>query len=524
MSNQFDLIVIGSGIGGLTVASIYTRLFQKKVLILEQHTKLGGYTHIFKRENGKFIWDVGLHYVGGMKQGEMTREIMDFITNSKVKWNSMPDVFEKFVYPDFTFSVHSQSTKYQEDLVQMFPEEKLSIKKYFKDVKIASDWFGRYISTKSLPETVGKIGSFFNQLGTQDILVSTKEYLDKNFKDKKLKALLVSQWGDYGLPPSMSSFVIHSLIVQHYLNGAYYPEGTSFSIAESVKSILTENGGRFILGAKATEILLKDNVAIGVKTIETQNGVTSSNEYYAPIVVSNVGAYNTYTHLLPSFVSGSFQKELEKLTHPTISNITLFIGFRDDPRKLGVNGENYWIYSDYDHDATFTNQNDIINGKVNSCFLSFPSLKDPKSTSHTAELIVPVDYESFAKWKDQPLKNRDQEYVQIKNKITEALLDFIENRISGFKDLIEYKELSTPLTNESYTLHYKGGIYGLPCTMDRFQADWLNAKTPIQNLYLTGADVGSPGIVGAMMGGFVTLTQFLGFGGFLNLMKEIKKK
>lgn len=78
-AKPFDLIVIGSGMGGLTVASLMAQLKGWRVLVLERHFRLGGFTHSFTRP-GHRAWDVGLHYVGGMHPGEMTREIFDLIS------------------------------------------------------------------------------------------------------------------------------------------------------------------------------------------------------------------------------------------------------------------------------------------------------------------------------------------------------------------------------------------------------------------------------------------------------------
>ncbi|MGL5881359.1 MAG: NAD(P)-binding protein, partial [Xenococcaceae cyanobacterium] len=78
------------GIGGLTVAAILSKLNQKKVLILEQHYLIGGYTHEFDRIS-KFKWDVGLHYVGQMGKGDFGRKLFDYLTDGKLEWNKMPD-------------------------------------------------------------------------------------------------------------------------------------------------------------------------------------------------------------------------------------------------------------------------------------------------------------------------------------------------------------------------------------------------------------------------------------------------
>ena len=86
----------------------------------------------------------------------------------------------------------------------------------------------------------------------------------------------------------------------------------------------------------------------------------------------------------------------------------------------------------------------------------------------------------------------------------------VERQYPGFSALVEYCEVSTPLTNEHFTAHPKGGMYGLPMRAERFAAEnrgWTRIKTPVPGLYMTGSDVFMLGIVGAMMGAMLTLGQ-----------------
>ena len=94
---KYDLAIIGSGIGGLTVAAIASKYYGKKVLLLEQHFKAGGFTHVFKRKQ-KYQWDVGIHYIGDLHEGSSLRSIFDALTDKQVNWIKMPKVFEVFHY------------------------------------------------------------------------------------------------------------------------------------------------------------------------------------------------------------------------------------------------------------------------------------------------------------------------------------------------------------------------------------------------------------------------------------------
>lgn len=503
---NYDAIFIGSGIGSLTTASLLAQFKGQKVLILEQHFKAGGFTHIFKRKKGSYAWDVGIHYIGDLHEGSLVRKVFDTITQKNLKWEKMKEPFERFVYPEGTFAVHGDPKKYLADLIEQFPEEEQAIRKYFKDIRKASVYFGKHMMLKMAPPA---LESLINLFGDDKPIETLADYLDHNFKDHRLKAILASQWGDYGLTPSKAAFVIHAMVAQHYLNGGYYPIGGSDKIFETIKPIIEEKGGVVLTSHLVKEVIIENNKVVGVK-VEPLKGENKGQivEYRAPVVVSDAGSYTTYTRLIPESYPIKFREDLKEFftSQPAISNVTAYIGLKESPEKLGFKGENYWIYNSYDHDENFAKRNEWLKEgeELGGAYLSFPSLKDPEAKGHTADIIAFTDYEYFEKWKDEPWKKRGEEYEQFKQKIADKMIEFVEKRFPGFKELVDYVEVSTPLTNEFFTTHAKGTIYGLPCVPERFDREkcgWFEIKTPIEGLYLTGADVSSPGVSGAMMGG-----------------------
>jgi all-trans-retinol 13,14-reductase len=515
LDRSYDLILIGSGMGALTIASLIAQLRGKRVLVLERHFKAGGFTHDFQRQ--QFHWDVGIHYVGQMQEGSSTRQMFDLVTRKGVQWQQMPEPFEKFVYPNLTFNLYGDPKRFQADLIQQFPQEQPAIRRYFRDLpKAATALFLHTLRLNGnwLFKLLGHLGKLWSTIGVD---LTTKDYLDRHFTDPQLKALLVSQWGDYGVPPAQSPFAIHATIVMHYLNGAYYPVGGAGSIAQSVKAIVTAQGGRFLLNREVTEILIENDRAVGVNVRKITAPIESPLEtYYAPIIISNTGAAITYLKLIPADYPIAFRESLRQFVQkyaPT-TNVTLYLGLADDPRLLGFRGENHWIYESIDHDATYEQRKQwIFTDRVPQCYISFPSLKDPQATAHTAEIIAWVDYAAFTQWQTQPWLHRDADYQQLKERISQMLIQQVDRHYPGFAKLVAYHELSTPLTNEHFTGYFKGGIYGLPAVIERFapqNSDWMKTKTPVSGLYLTGADLYMGGIVPAMMAGITTLSQIPG--------------
>jgi all-trans-retinol 13,14-reductase len=521
-SQRFDAIVIGSGIGGLTVAALLSKLYRKRVLVLEQHFAAGGFTHTFERK-GKFHWDVGLHYVGDMGEGNTGKAVFDYLTDGNLQWHKMPDPFEKFVYPDFTFEVYADPDRFQADLIQRFPHEQAAIRRYFKDVQKAAFWFGMHSMLELFPRwlhpLLRRVMRSFGAIARQ----TTQCYLDRNCQDAHLKALLVSQWGDYGLPPSQSCFGIHSVIVNHYLNGGWYPVGGAKAIAQSIIPVIERSGGAVLTQRRVTEILLESGMAVGVKAQHTAKSQAELETYFAPIVVSDAGAFNTYLKLIPASYPLVERQKIQAFPKSG-SMLTVYLGLKESPQRLGFQGENHWIYTTYDHDAIAHDPPIPSDRLPRFCYLSFPSLKDPLAQGHTAEIIAHVAYDFFLQWREQPWRRRGSDYTELKAQITESLIQLVESHYPGFQNLIEYAELSTPLTVEHFDASDRGAIYGIPCIPERLDQTWIGSRTPIKNLYLTGADTFSLGIMGAMMGGVKTTGVLTGALGFFKIMSTIMRE
>jgi phytoene dehydrogenase-like protein len=217
---------------------------------------------------------------------------------------------------------------------------------------------------------------------------------------------------------------------------------------------------------------------------------------------------------------GSFSFSEELKTPPAgFEVVELFLGLRGDPRGIGFQGENHWIFSSYDHDRTYAQRDKLLDGRADMAYLSFPSLKDPNANRHTAEIIAPLSYRSLQGYRDGSWRRRGPDYDAIKRQIVEALLDLVEQHHPGFRDLVEFSELGTPLTFEHFTAAPSGAIYGYPGTPEKYRKQWLSVNTPVRNLYLTGSDVSVLGIMGALMGGVMTASRLLGGFGFFEVMR-----
>ena len=522
---MWDAIVIGSGIGGITTAGLLAGVAGKKVLVLEKHSEPGGLTHVFRRDGAS--WDVGLHYVGQVEPGSQARAYFDYLSGGKLRWNRMTDEFERFVYPGLDFCVPSDPRRFEQRLIDRFPDEARAIRRYLRDVRAVGRWDVLGFARSFVPKQVEPLLRTIQRLTGGKALQTTKQYLDKHFRSPLLRALLASQWGDYGLPPSRSAFAIHAQIVVHYLHGAWFPVGGSGRIARTFERGIERHRGSIRVSQEVTSIVVRDGRAVGVRVIDRRGTELREAMHLAPIIISNVGAPITFKQLLPMDGEiGAKTADLRALIdrlHGGMSAVTLYLRLKAPVATIGVKGENYWINASIDHDAVEDHTRGLLNGEPLHIYASFPSAKSGEDRFHTAEIISFADDQAFAAWRGRPKGNRGVDYSALKQRISDGLLRRAETAIPGLTALVDYAELSTPLTVEHYTSHAGGHFYGLPATPERYKSYLLGPRTPIEGLYLSGSDAGCLGIMGALMGGVGAACQVLGPKGYPLITAALKK-
>ena len=518
---MYDAIVIGSGIGGLTTAGLLARVARKRVLVLEKHTEPGGLTHTFRRDGAS--WDVGLHYIGQLDPGSQLRSYFDYLSNGELTWNRIPGAYDRFVYPGIDFSAPSDPAEYQQKLIDAFPTEERAIHRYFRDIRNVNRWNTLDFARRMVPRAIAPLLRGIQRLSGRMALGTTQRYLKRRFRSPQLRALLTSQWGDYGLPPGLSAFATHAMIVGHYLDGAWFPEGGSARVARTFEKGIERAGGAVQVAQDVQEILVENGRAVGVRVLDRRGPVAQERIHRAPVVISSAGAPVTFFDLLPTdgpvgASTAALRDAIRRIGTGT-SAITVYLGLRDDPRSIGVIGGNVWVNRDLAHNDLSGQSDALLSGTPRNAFVSFPSVKSGEH-HHTAEIISFVGADAFAAWCNTPRGNRGADYSALKQRIGNGLIDLAETAVPGLKGLIDYVEVSTPLTVEHYTSHPQGAFYGIPSTPERYRS-LLGPITPVKGLYLSGQDAGSCGIVGAMMGGVAAACHVLGDKGFMEIRAAI---
>jgi phytoene dehydrogenase-like protein len=499
---DFDVVVIGSGIGGLMAAALLARLEGKRVLVLERHYRAGGFTHTFDRPGG-LSWDVGVHYVGAeVLAPGAPRDAFRVATGGALEWTRLPDPFERLVFPGFEFEIRAGRENFVADLTRAFPAEAASIRAWLADVDRVCALLPLQVVRAGVPGPIRWALDAATSGRARLANMRTGDYLARRFADPRLRAVVGARWGDHGLPPGESAFFSHAVITRHYLEGAVFPVGSAGRIAETMGRVVAAAGGEVRVRAEVERILVQGGRAVGVR-------LKGGEEIRAPHVISDAGARNTYLRLLPEDAPVPFRAALAA-EPPGCAMVTLYLGLSASAATLGVRGENLWVHRGLDHDAAWAARGRVADGEVDVAYASFPSLKDPEARAHTAEIIAAVDAASFQRWGGTRWMRRGADYAAVKERIADALLAHVEPRLPGLRRLVTHRELSTPLSSGHFTNHPGGEVYGLPWVPGALRKPWRSARTPLRGLHLAGADAMFLGVVGAGMGGVAAAARVAG--------------
>ena len=183
--------------------------------------------------------------------------------------------------------------------------------------------------------------------------------------------------------------------------------------------------------------------------------------------------------------------------------------------ELDLPKSNFWIYPGYDHDANVEAFVQDPGAPLPVVYVSFPSAKDPDFERRypgraTIELITLAPYERFAAWAGKTVRRRGGDYEGLKADLAERMLAELDRRLPRVRAAIDHQEVSTPLSTRHFANYDRGEIYGLAHSPERFAARWLRPRTPIRGLWLTGQDVATCGIAGALAAGYLTASAMLG--------------
>lgn len=508
LDERWDAIVIGSGLGGLAVAALLAKHAHKRVLVLERHYTMGGFTHVFRRPGWE--WDVGVHYIGQIEGKGGLGPIFDDITDGALRWQRLPDVYDEVHIGARRFALRAGKDAFVDTLAEDFPRERETLGRFLGLLRKASADIGPFFLERALPRRTAALTGALAAMRAQRWFDRTVEdVLRPEIRDPLLFDVLTAQWGDYGLPPSQASFAMQAMITRHYLHGAYYPVGGAGAIADTIEPVIERAGGRVVVRGGVAEIVIEHGRAVGVRMEE------GGRVLRAPVIVSDAGARNTWLRLVPKeHAERTGLPEKIRAVAPSVGHLCLHLGLRGTDRELGLTGTNLWLYPEGDRAQAIERfRADPEGAPFPVVYASFPSVKDPTWSERypgksTIEVIAPAWPEWLAEFRGTRWHKRGEAYEAWKARMSERLLSALEAHRPGLRARIEHMELSTPLSTAHFTSHEAGEMYGLSHGPDRFRLP-LRAASPIDGLFFTGQDLASCGIGGALLGGAICAGSIL---------------
>jgi phytoene dehydrogenase-like protein len=446
--------VIGAGVGGLVCANLLVRT-GLKVLLVEQHSMVGGYCSTFRRKG--YTFDAATHFYPLLgNPSTITGSLLSEL-GITTQWVKM-DPVDCFHFPDGTmFSVPADFTKYLDKLKQEFPLEARNIDDFFELVR--KTYF------------IGLL-RYFRNTPTSRIVpyqhLTIRDALDMHFHDPKLKLLLTGDIGHWGSPPSRTSFVFDSMLRLSYFLGNYYPRGGSQVFVDELAQRFEENGGHILMNSMVQRILAHNHAVRGVElqTGSIRNKIT--RQIFSGVVVSNADLLQTLERMIgPELLEPDYLARIKQL-RSTLPCFLLHIGLKGISIERLRKIEGYH-WSSWDAEKVATT--------VFKVFLptSFdPSLAPPGGQIIIVQKVTSVDFDKVEDWPAH------------KAAIENWILQGLERCLPGISNNIDIKLSASAQTSHRYTLNHHGAMLGWEMAPDQLGEHRPAIQGPLRDLYFVG--------------------------------------
>lgn len=493
---NFDVIIIGGGLGGLTAGATLSRL-GRKVLLLEQHYIPGGCATAFKRKT--YIMEVGLHEMDGLHSMDTKQKIFDFLEVWKgVKFLKIPEFF-RIKGKDFETTVPHGRESFIKTLGEQFPEDRKGIVKLVELMegvlseipKLPSGWLSKFL----LP-----IYPFLYPNIYEASRYTVGKWLDKYIINEKLKLILQGNIGYYADDPYQLSLVYFSAAQASYIGGGgHYIQGSSQQLSNYLATEICRCGGQVLFGKQVTDILVNHKNVVGVEFKDAFNEAMTPTKVYSSMTIANA-ALPLVKSMLPQTLALQLGKRIDHLKI-SCSLISIYIGFKKNLRELGFRHYSTFWMDDHINslqDVGEANKSDNWHQKP-FVFVDYSQIDAklcPKDAS--VGVICAVDY--LSNWENLS----PQEYQRKKEEVGEIFINRLHEYLPGLREHIDYYEVGTPKTIQRYTLNPEGAPYGFAQTLSQSGRFRIPIKSEIKNLYFASAwSYPGGGFTGAIISGFL---------------------
>ena len=469
MSNQYDAIVIGSGIGGLVTA---TQLAAKgaKVLVLESYLIPGGSAGYFEREGYRF--DVGASMIFGFGKKGTTNLLTKALAAVDMSIETIADPVQiHYHLPDgLDLKVHRDYEQFLQELISHFPGEKTGIRRFYDECWQVFNCLNS-MDLLSLEEPRYLTRVFFQHplscLGLVKYLPQNAgDVARKYIKDPKLLKFIDMECYCWSVVPADRTPMINAGMVfsdRHY-GGINYPRGGVGQIALKLVAGLEKAGGEIQYQARVNKIILDAGRAIGVR-------LTNGKEYYAKKIVSNATRWDTFEKLLPPESLPGSEKKWQKRYQKSPSFLSLHLGVKADVLPSGSECHHI-LLEDWEN----------MEAEQGTIFVSIPTLLDPS--------LAPPDHHIIhaftPSWIDQWQKLPPQEYQQKKEAAAHRLIERLKKLFPKLGTGLDYIEIGTARTHRRFLNRIDGSYGPIPRRKLLGLLGMPFNRTAIPNLYCVG--------------------------------------
>jgi len=484
MSNIYDVVVIGSGLGGLTAAARLAK-HGKSVIVLEQYNRIGGFGQSYKMNGHTF--DVAVH---GIWYWEEVRKILDELD---IKLDIVPvrrkdRIVFKNGYEFFATSIPEM----KEQITALVPHEAEGIASYYDNLLAAM----HALTTLSIDpcnfDARREFIKYKNYWG-----MTLEQVIKSKVKDPMAVSMLMGYHDSYLFNYSWFYPAYH-LFTSKFLYDAWLPVGGSQPLVDALEKTILNNGGEIMVNSLVTKIEVEDGVAKGV-VLDDGTKISAIDA-----VVSDADGLLTYEKMIGvENLTGDMKKELAKWKNKanSLSYFILNIGLDIDVKEeYGIEGDLTVYYPSTEILEMFKT---IDAGTLPEDFwlwIVFPSVNDPTLApkGHSTGLLsvlCPYNSENFSEVSNdycfdgfKPNGDKGETYEQFKLELAKRLIERAEEIYPNLSSHIVVQDMITPMTIERITLNYKGATLGfMPDTSDRDLAVGFKLKSGIKNLYMAGA-------------------------------------
>ena len=454
--DEFDAIVIGAGMGGLTAAAL---LAQRglKTLVVEQAHYVGGFCANFRRLHRKYVFDIGVHDISGLgPRGPVRWLLHELGIESRLEWVRMS---QEYIFDDVRLRVPHDADKFVAELAALFPSEREHIGAFFREMgQVYRELYADMEKTGGAPRPPTDPDEMLRYPLTHPHLFrwmerSYFEMLDAYFRNGRLKELLCALTPYLTDKPETLTVMQMAPLFGYYFDGGFYPKGGSGQLSQAVAETIRTHNGIILLDKKVTKILLRDGAAYGIQ-------LADGSTFRARVILSNADAWVTFRELVGlEHLPKEFAKRVLVL-QPTTSVFALFLALDYAPPIAPVT-----MY----RAPSGLGLGLVLPSKVDS------SLAPPGHHVLTVMTLLPQP--EAATW-----DRAAPDYKARKAAFADEIIRQAETLLPGLRDHIITRDAATPATVTRYTRHPDGAIYGSALGNER-----LPQQTPIRNLYLVGA-------------------------------------